>query len=168
MDDIIKFGSVRRGTIRGIQLQPMTPQIAAELGAPTPRRPTSASPVIRCLRGRPPPVRHHRQLHKTPIEDAASSSGCSATPNRQHRRRTVLRRAASIVQSRSAARAPERASDVRWFPATANCQLPTPKESQAKNGAQPTDSADPATPTALCERFPLKLEVGSWELGVGS
>jgi serine protease Do len=37
MDDIIKFGSVRRGTIRGIQLQPMTPQIAAELGAPDAR-----------------------------------------------------------------------------------------------------------------------------------
>jgi serine protease Do len=34
MDDIIKFGGVRRGTLRGIQLQPMTPQIAAELGAP--------------------------------------------------------------------------------------------------------------------------------------
>ena len=33
MDDIIKYGSVRRGTIRGIQLQPMTPQIANELGA---------------------------------------------------------------------------------------------------------------------------------------
>ena len=37
MDDIIKFGSVRRGTIRGIQLQPMTPQAAAELGAPDAR-----------------------------------------------------------------------------------------------------------------------------------
>jgi serine protease Do len=34
MDDIIKFGGVRRGTLRGIQLQPITPQIAAELGAP--------------------------------------------------------------------------------------------------------------------------------------
>jgi serine protease Do len=32
MDDILKYGAVRRGTIRGIQLQPMTPQIAAELG----------------------------------------------------------------------------------------------------------------------------------------
>ena len=37
MDDIIKFGSVRRGTLRGIQLQPMSPQIAAELGAPNAR-----------------------------------------------------------------------------------------------------------------------------------
>ncbi|MGH8636750.1 MAG: S1C family serine protease [Burkholderiales bacterium] len=37
MDEIIKYGSVRRGTIRGIQLQVMTPQIAAELGAPDAR-----------------------------------------------------------------------------------------------------------------------------------
>jgi len=37
MDDIIKYGGVRRGTIRGIQLQPMTPQIANELGAPDAR-----------------------------------------------------------------------------------------------------------------------------------
>ena len=37
MDDIIKYGGVRRGTLRGIQLQPMTPQIAAELGAPNAR-----------------------------------------------------------------------------------------------------------------------------------
>jgi Do/DeqQ family serine protease len=37
MDDIIKYGGVRRGTLRGIQVQPMSPQIAAELGAPNPR-----------------------------------------------------------------------------------------------------------------------------------
>jgi Do/DeqQ family serine protease len=37
MDDIIKYGGVRRGTIRGIQLQAMSPQIAAELGAPDAR-----------------------------------------------------------------------------------------------------------------------------------
>ena len=37
MDDIIKYGSVRRGTIRGLQLQPMTPQIAAQLRAPDAR-----------------------------------------------------------------------------------------------------------------------------------
>ncbi len=37
MDDIIKYGGVRRGTIRGIQLQAMTPQIANELGAPDAR-----------------------------------------------------------------------------------------------------------------------------------
>jgi serine protease Do len=37
MDDIIKYGGVRRGTIRGIQLQAMSPQIANELGAPDAR-----------------------------------------------------------------------------------------------------------------------------------
>jgi serine protease Do len=34
MDDIVKYGSVRRGTLHGIQVQGLTPQIAAELGAP--------------------------------------------------------------------------------------------------------------------------------------
>jgi serine protease Do len=34
MDDIIKYGGVRRGTITGIQLQPMTTGIAEQLGAP--------------------------------------------------------------------------------------------------------------------------------------
>ena len=33
MDDIIKYGAVRRGTITGIQLQPMTAAIAQQLGA---------------------------------------------------------------------------------------------------------------------------------------
>jgi serine protease Do len=37
MDDIVKYGAVRRGTIVGIQLQPMTPQIAEQLGAPDAR-----------------------------------------------------------------------------------------------------------------------------------
>jgi serine protease Do len=37
MDDIIKYGSVRRGTIRGVDLQQMTPRIAQELGAPDAR-----------------------------------------------------------------------------------------------------------------------------------
>jgi Do/DeqQ family serine protease len=37
MDDIIKYGAVRRGTITGIQLQPMTPSIAQQLGAPDAR-----------------------------------------------------------------------------------------------------------------------------------
>jgi serine protease Do len=32
MDDIIKYGAVRRGTIRGIELLPMSPQIARQLG----------------------------------------------------------------------------------------------------------------------------------------
>ena len=33
MDDIIKYGAVRRGTITGIQLQPLTAAIARQLGA---------------------------------------------------------------------------------------------------------------------------------------
>jgi Do/DeqQ family serine protease len=37
MDDIIQYGAVRRGTIRGIQLQEMNPRIANELGAPDAR-----------------------------------------------------------------------------------------------------------------------------------
>jgi serine protease Do len=32
MDDIIQYGAVRRGTIRGIELLPMSPQIARQLG----------------------------------------------------------------------------------------------------------------------------------------
>ena len=35
MDDIIKHGGVRRGTLRGIRVAPLTPQAAAELGAST-------------------------------------------------------------------------------------------------------------------------------------
>ena len=37
MDDLIKFGEVRRGTIPGIKVQPMTTQIAQQLGAPNAR-----------------------------------------------------------------------------------------------------------------------------------
>jgi S1-C subfamily serine protease len=37
MDDIIKYGQVRRGTITGIQLQPLTSQIAEQLGADSTR-----------------------------------------------------------------------------------------------------------------------------------
>jgi Do/DeqQ family serine protease len=37
MDEILKYGTVRRGTLRGIQLQPMSAQIAAELGATSAR-----------------------------------------------------------------------------------------------------------------------------------
>ena len=35
MDELIKYGEVRRGTITGIQLTPMTTRYAEELGAPT-------------------------------------------------------------------------------------------------------------------------------------
>jgi Do/DeqQ family serine protease len=37
MDDIIKYGAVRRGTIRGIGLQPMTSRIAEQLGVDSTR-----------------------------------------------------------------------------------------------------------------------------------
>jgi serine protease Do len=37
MDDIVKYGAVRRGTIPGIQLQAMTSMIAQQLGAPDTR-----------------------------------------------------------------------------------------------------------------------------------
>jgi serine protease Do len=37
MDDLIKFGEVQRGTITGITLQPMTSQVAEQLGAPDTR-----------------------------------------------------------------------------------------------------------------------------------
>jgi Do/DeqQ family serine protease len=37
MDDLIKYGEVRRGTIPGIKVQPMTTQIAQQLGAPNAR-----------------------------------------------------------------------------------------------------------------------------------
>ena len=37
MDDLIKYGEVRRGTIPGIKIQPMTTQIAEQLGATSTR-----------------------------------------------------------------------------------------------------------------------------------
>ena len=37
MDDVIKYGAVRRGTITGIKLQPLTSGIAERLGAPNTR-----------------------------------------------------------------------------------------------------------------------------------
>ena len=37
MDDLIRYGQVRRGTIAGIRLQPLTSQIAERLGAPDTR-----------------------------------------------------------------------------------------------------------------------------------
>jgi serine protease Do len=44
MDDIVKYGMVRRGTLPGLQLQPMSPQIAAELGAPDAHGPLVLDP----------------------------------------------------------------------------------------------------------------------------
>jgi Do/DeqQ family serine protease len=73
MDDIIKFGGVRRGTIRGIQLQPMTPDIAAELGAPDAR----GVLIVTIIRGSEAYAAGLRQydiivaFNKTPIDDAS-------------------------------------------------------------------------------------------------
>src|SRR5262245_7266152 len=73
MDDIIKYGGVRRGTIRGIQLQPMTPQIAGELGAPDAR----GVLIIGIVRSSDAYAAGLRQydiivsFNKTPIEDAS-------------------------------------------------------------------------------------------------
>jgi serine protease Do len=73
MDDIIKYGGVRRGTIRGIQLQPMTPQIAGELGAPDAR----GVLIIGIVRSSDAYAAGLRQydiivsFNNTPIEDAS-------------------------------------------------------------------------------------------------
>jgi serine protease Do len=73
MDDIIKYGGVRRGTIRGIQLQPMTPQIAGELGAPDAR----GVLIIGIVRSSDAYTAGLRQydiivsFNNTPIEDAS-------------------------------------------------------------------------------------------------
>ena len=66
MDDIIKFGGVRRGTIRGVQLQPMTPQIAGELGAPDARGVLvlGINRSSDAYTSGTAPVRHHRQLQQ--------------------------------------------------------------------------------------------------------
>ena len=53
MDDLIKYGAVRRGTIAGIQLQPMTTQIAEQLGAPDTRRRRRGQTSIRDPRPMP-------------------------------------------------------------------------------------------------------------------
>jgi serine protease Do len=73
MDDIIKFGGVRRGTIRGIQLQPMTPQIANELGAPDARGVLILG-IIRSSDAYAAGLRQYDiivSFNNTPIEDAS-------------------------------------------------------------------------------------------------
>ena len=46
VDDLMKFGEVRRGTIGGISIEPLTPDIAEELGAPN----TKGALVVRAIR----------------------------------------------------------------------------------------------------------------------
>lgn len=73
MDDIIKYGGVRRGTIRGIQLQPMTPQIANELGAPDARGVLILG-IVRSSEAYAAGLRQYDiivSFNKTPIEDAS-------------------------------------------------------------------------------------------------
>jgi serine protease Do len=73
MDDIIKYGGVRRGTIRGIQLQPMTPQIANELGAPDARG-VLVLGIIRASDAYAAGLRQYDiivSFNKTTIEDAS-------------------------------------------------------------------------------------------------
>ena len=73
MDDIIKYGGVRRGTIRGIQLQPMTPQIANELGAPDARGVLILG-IVRSSDAYAAGLRQYDiivSFNKTPIEDAS-------------------------------------------------------------------------------------------------
>ena len=73
MDDIIKYGGVRRGTIRGIQLQPMTPQIAGELGAPDARGVLILG-IVRSSDAYAAGLRQYDIIvgfNKTPIEDAS-------------------------------------------------------------------------------------------------
>jgi serine protease Do len=73
MDDIIKYGGVRRGTIRGIPLQPMTPQIANELGAPDARGVLILG-IVRSSDAFAAGLRQYDiivSFNKTPIEDAS-------------------------------------------------------------------------------------------------
>jgi Do/DeqQ family serine protease len=73
MDDIIKYGGVRRGTIRGIQLQPMTPQIANELGAADARGVLIVG-IVRSSDAYAAGLRQYDVIvgfNKTPIEDAS-------------------------------------------------------------------------------------------------
>ena len=101
MDDIIKFGGVRRGTIRGIQLQPMTPQIAGELGAPDARGVLILG-IVRSSDAYTAGLRQYDiivSFNNTPIEDASQfirlladaeiGSTATLTVFRDGRQRTV-------------------------------------------------------------------------------
>ena len=101
MDDIIKYGGVRRGTIRGIQLQPMTPQIAGELGAPDARGVLILG-IVRSSDAYTAGLRQYDiivSFNNTPIEDASQfirlladaeiGSTATLTVFRDGRQRTV-------------------------------------------------------------------------------
>jgi Do/DeqQ family serine protease len=101
MDDIIKYGGVRRGTIRGIQLQPMTPQIANELGAADARGVLILG-IVRSSDAYAAGLRQYDiivNFNNTPIEDASQfirlladaeiGSTATLTVFRDGRQRTV-------------------------------------------------------------------------------
>ena len=66
MDDLIKYGEVQRGTIPGMQLQPLTTQIADQLGAPNTHGALVSRdrPALRRLGRRHRAGRHHRSLQR--------------------------------------------------------------------------------------------------------
>ena len=101
MEEIIKYGTVRRGTLRGIQLSPMNAQFAAELGAPTARgalilRIDPRSDAYRAgLRQYDVVVRYNTQDIEEPsqfirqLADAEIGSRATLTVFRQGRQRTI-------------------------------------------------------------------------------
>jgi serine protease Do len=101
MDDIIKFGGVRRGTIRGVQLQPMTAEFASELGVPDARGVLVVA-IVRASAAYASGLRQYDVIvsfNNTPIEEASQfirlladaeiGSTATLTIVREGRQRTV-------------------------------------------------------------------------------
>ena len=114
MDDLIKYGDVRRGTIRGIQLQPMTPQIAER--ARRARRPRRAGSRDRARARTPTPPASARTTSSSAstaraIEDASQfirlladaeiGSTATLTVLRDGRQRTIQIKIEQAAGSRS-------------------------------------------------------------------
>ena len=76
VDDLMKYGEVRRGTIGYIAFEKLTPQLAEELGATN----TNGALVVDHARGlgglrcRPAPRRHHRRLQRPAVDDPSQFS----------------------------------------------------------------------------------------------
>ena len=87
MDDLIKFGEVQRGTIPGIKVQPMTPQMAQQLGAPNTRGALVVAVDQRsdAYRRRSPCPATSSSASTAPSTTPSSSSGCCPTRNRHDR-----------------------------------------------------------------------------------
>ena len=106
MDDLMKYGEVQRGTIPGITLQPLTTQIAEQLGAPNTRgagRRQHAAALRRLRRG-PPAGRHHRQLQRHDRSTIASHFDAAA--GRREDRHAPSRSACSASGSSSTVKVP--------------------------------------------------------------